>query len=102
MYQYYVKVVPTRYKHLDGREVASNQYSVTEHVRHLSPGSGRGMPGIYLYYQLSPLQAVFEERSQPVFRFLTSVCAIVGGSFTVMGIIDALVSSMMQITKALL
>ncbi len=40
MYQYYVKVVPTRYKYLAGNEIESNQYAVTEHMRHLSPGSG--------------------------------------------------------------
>jgi hypothetical protein len=45
MYQYYVKVVPTTYKPLRGKEIISNQFAVTEHLRHLSPGSGRGLPG---------------------------------------------------------
>jgi endoplasmic reticulum-Golgi intermediate compartment protein 3 len=40
MYQYYVKVVPTKYKYITGKEIESNQYAVTEHMRHLSPGSG--------------------------------------------------------------
>mmetsp|Transcript_739 Transcript_739/g.1224 ORF Transcript_739/g.1224 Transcript_739/m.1224 type:complete len:395 (+) Transcript_739:63-1247(+) len=97
MYQYYVKVVPTRYKYASGRTVESNQYSVTEHVRHLSPGSGRGMPGVYFYYQVSPLQAVFEEKQPSIFRFLTSLCAIVGGSFTVMGIIDSIFNAFLHI-----
>lgn len=96
MYQYYVKIVPTRYRFLDGREIESNQYSVTEHLRHLSPGSGRGMPGLYFYYQISPLQATFEEKRPSIFRFLTSACAIVGGSFTVMGIIDLILNSIMH------
>jgi hypothetical protein len=38
MYQYYIKVVPTVYQYLDKRQVDSNQYSVTEHMRHLAPG----------------------------------------------------------------
>jgi hypothetical protein len=42
MYQYYVKVVPTRYKGLGGAEIESNQYAVTEHMRHLSPGEYAG------------------------------------------------------------
>eukprot|EP01035_Chromulina_nebulosa_P019238 gene19238-25089_t len=84
MYQYYLKVVPTKYQHLDGKIVESNQYAVTEHMRHLDPGSGRGLPGVYFYYEVSPIQAVFEERRiGNIWRFLTSVCAIVGGSFTV-------------------
>lgn len=92
MYQYYIKVVPTRYKRLDGTEIESNQYAVTEHMRHLSPGSGRGLPGVYFYYELSPIQASFEESRKGFLRFLTSVCAIIGGVFTVMGLLDTFIS----------
>lgn len=43
MYQYYIKVVPTKYKTLNSATfIESNQYAVTEHMSHLSPGSGRG------------------------------------------------------------
>jgi endoplasmic reticulum-Golgi intermediate compartment protein 3 len=97
MYQYYVKVVPTRYQFADGREVQSNQYSVTEHMRHLAPGSGRGIPGLYFYYQVSPLHAVFEEKRPSVFRFFTSACAIIGGCFTVMGIVDLILNGCLQL-----
>ena len=90
MYQYYVKIVPTKYSYINGQEVRSNQYSVTEHMRHLAPGSGRGIPGVYFYYQVSPLHATFEERRPSIFRFFTSACAIVGGSYAVMGIADTL------------
>ena len=38
------------------------QYSVTEHMSHLSPGSGRGLPGIYFHYEVSPIHAIFEEK----------------------------------------
>jgi hypothetical protein len=93
MHQYYIKVVPTRYKRLDGSKVVSNQYSVTEHLRHLAPGSGGGLPGVYFYYDVSPIQAVFEENRRGFLPFLTSVCAIVGGAFTVMGLVEILVSS---------
>lgn len=99
MYQYYVKVVPTRYKKIDGQEIESNQYAVTEHMRHLSPGSGRGLPGIYFYYEISPIQAVFEEKRGGFLKFLCSVCAIVGGVFTVLGLIDSFIS---YITKLFL
>jgi hypothetical protein len=93
MYQYYVKIVPTVYEKFDGTEIESNQYSVTEHMRHLSPGSGRGMPGVYFYYQVSPISAHFVETRKPFMQFLTSTCAIIGGTFTVMGIIDVLVTN---------
>lgn len=95
MYQYYVKIVPTVYQKYDGTEIESNQYSVTEHMRHLSPGSGRGMPGVYFYYQVSPISAQFVEKRKSLMQFLTSTCAIIGGTFTVMGIIDIMVSNLL-------
>jgi hypothetical protein len=99
MHQYYVKIVPTVYKTVSGQSIVSNQYAVTEHLRHLSPGSGRGFPGLYFYYEISPIQATFEERrgSKGGFvRFLTNVCAIVGGSFTVMGLVDSFIATIMK------
>eukprot|EP00952_Eustigmatos_sp_NYUAD-ZCMA_P003033 13213-Eustigmatos_ZCMA.PRE.1 len=48
MYQYYLKVVPTVYRFLESEKapVHSNQYAVTEHLRHVNPGSNRGLPGM--------------------------------------------------------
>jgi len=90
MYQYYVKVVPTRYKFLSKRrkDLISNQYSVTEHLRHITPGSGRGLPGVWFFYEVSPVHATFEETRQGTLEFIASVCAILGGVFTVIGVID--------------
>jgi len=90
MYQYYVKVVPTKYKGLKMETaMSSNQYSVTEHLSHLAPGSGRGLPGVYFYYEVSPIQASIEEkRGSNFLRFLTSACAIIGGAYSVMGLVD--------------
>ena len=103
MYQYYVKIVPTSYLKLDGTEIESNQYSVTEHLRHLAPGSGRGMPGVYFYYQVSPISAKIVEKRKPFLEFLTSTCAIIGGTFTVMGIMDILLSNALSLfNKSLL
>merc|ERR1712146_527899 len=89
-------VVPTRYKELgQNEEISSNQYSVTEHLRHLAPGSGRGLPGVYFYYETSPVQAIFEETrggGRGFMRLLTNLCAIVGGTFTVMGLVDMLLN----------
>lgn len=31
VYQYYVKIVRTEYKYLNGKQISSNSYSVTEH-----------------------------------------------------------------------
>jgi len=94
MYQYYLQIVPTTYKYLDGRTIHTHQYSVTEHMRHVNPGSGRGLPGVFFFYEVSALHVVIEECRKGWIPFFTSVAAIVGGVVTIMGILDqALYSS---------
>uniref|UniRef100_A0A7S0GAV9 Endoplasmic reticulum vesicle transporter C-terminal domain-containing protein n=1 Tax=Proboscia inermis TaxID=420281 RepID=A0A7S0GAV9_9STRA len=91
MYQYYITIVPTMYKFLDGRVTETNQFHVTEHMRHVNPGSGRGLPGVFFFYEFSPLHVVFEESRRGWTHFFTGVCAAVGGVFTVMGIFDRII-----------
>ena len=45
--------------------------------------------GTYLF--LTRAQVMISERSSSFLHFLTSVCAIVGGVFTVSGIVDAFI-----------
>lgn len=99
MYQYYLKVVPTKYKPYGGKPaIVSNQYSVTEHVSHLMPGSGRGFPGVYFYYEVSPIQAVFKEKRGTYLKFIITCCAIIGGAFSVMRIVDMLLCRVTELT----
>ncbi|TYK15328.1 endoplasmic reticulum-Golgi intermediate compartment protein 3-like [Cucumis melo var. makuwa] len=56
MHQYFVKVVPTIYKNIRGRTVHSNQYSVTEHFKSVEFGSSQSIPGVFFYYDLSPVK----------------------------------------------
>jgi hypothetical protein len=94
MFQYFIKVVPTIYQALDGTYINTNQFSVTEHYRILAnkgESSGHGLPGVFFMYDLSPIMVKFTEKQRSFAHFLTSVCAIVGGVFTVAGIIDSLV-----------
>lgn len=88
MYQYYLQIVPTTYKTLSGRIIETYQYSVTEHMRHVTPGSGRGLPGVFFFYEVSALHVVIEEYRRGWIAFFTSLAAIVGGVVTVMGIVD--------------
>jgi hypothetical protein len=90
MYQYFVKVVPTIYTDIRGRKIHSNQFSVTEHFRE-PIGYPRPPPGVYFIYEFSPIKVDFTEENTSLLHFLTNICAIVGGIFTVAGIIDSFV-----------
>ncbi|GAB5364157.1 hypothetical protein AAMO2058_000944700 [Amorphochlora amoebiformis] len=103
MHQYYIKVVPTRYNYLNGKIVETNQFSVTDHLRilpniqTLKPGN---LPGVFVHYDFSPMRVEITESREPLSHFLTQLCAILGGVFTVAGIIDQMVyQSMKQIQK---
>jgi len=89
MYQYYFQVVPTTYHFLNGTTIQTNQYSVTEHLRHVDFGSMRGLPGVFFIYEVSPLHVkITESYRKGWIAFFTSVCAIVGGVVTLMGMVD--------------
>lgn len=89
MYQYYFQIVPTSYQYLNGTILYTNQYNVLEHLRHITPGSNRGLPGVFFFYEVSPLHIYVEETYHKGYiAFFTSVCAIIGGVVTLMGIID--------------
>lgn len=120
MQLYYVKVVPTTYD-VKGDQVVTNQYSVTEHIRRLTPdthephsakamanrvattksntvttkkahkdGTGK-KPCVYFFYELSPIMVKVSEKRKPFLHFITQLCAIVGGVFTVAGLVDKFV-----------
>ncbi|SGY84777.1 BQ5605_C009g05719 [Microbotryum silenes-dioicae] len=103
MIQYFLKVVSTKFIFLDGRELRTHQYSVTEYERDLSDKSGKdssghqtthgyaGVPGLFFNYDVSPMLVIHREERQSFAHFLTSTCAIVGGVLTVASLIDSFV-----------
>lgn len=98
MYQYFIKVVPTTYEHYSGSVLNTNQFSVTEHFKPISGGS-HGLPGVFFMYELSPIMVKFQEHRRSFAHFLTGVCAIVGGVFTVAGLVDSFIYTGMRSLK---
>ena len=46
-------------------------------------GGGGSLPGVFLNYELSPMRVRIEEKRNSLGHFLTRLCAIIGGVFTV-------------------
>ncbi|XP_029038334.1 endoplasmic reticulum-Golgi intermediate compartment protein 3 isoform X1 [Osmia bicornis bicornis] len=91
MFYHYIKIVPTTYVRADGSTLLTNQFSVTRHARQVPLFSGEsGMPGIFFSYELSPLMVKYTEKAKSFGHFATNLCAIIGGVFTVAGLIDSL------------
>ena len=89
-----LQIVPTLVKFKNGTSIQTNQYSVTEHLRHVNPGGGRVLPGVFFFYEISPLHVeIVEDYRKGYLGFFTSVCAIVGGVVTTMGMLDQMLYS---------
>ncbi|KAG0701390.1 Sec1-like protein [Suillus ampliporus] len=103
MYQYFLKVVSTQFRTLEGKMINTHQYSSTQFERDLTKASegenGQGVvtqhgvagsPGAYFNFEISPILVVHSETRQSFAHFLTSTCAIVGGVLTVAALLDSI------------
>ncbi|CAF1168829.1 unnamed protein product [Adineta steineri] len=91
LFHYYVKIVPSTYVFLNQTQLITNQYSVTKHkkaITNLFDSSDHQLPGAFFTYEISAIMVKFVEQKRSLARFLTSLCAIIGGVFTVSSLID--------------
>lgn len=84
IFEYYTKVVPTTYIPLDGKNV--NVYQFTANSNKIV---NQQMPSLYLRYDFSPVTVRYTETKESISHFLVQICAVVGGIFTVAGILDS-------------
>ena len=49
------------------------------------------LPAVYFRFDMSPVTVKFKQYKDNFLHFLIQICAIIGGIFSVTGIIDALV-----------
>ena len=94
VFQYFVKVVPTTYAPARGPQIHTHQYSVTDQFKSAhDPTKGFVLPGVFFIYDISPIMVKFTEKRTSFCALPRPLCAIVGGVFTVSGIIDSVIYS---------
>lgn len=91
VYQYFLKIVSTELRPLDDIPTYTNQYSVTQNDNNMKDGSAGGLPGVFFNIDISSMQITYRETRKSFGSFITGVLAIVGGVFTVAGLIDRVV-----------
>lgn len=90
VFQYFIKIVPTSYVS-DTLVIADTyQYACTEHKKESGSGSFI-LPGVFFMYDLNPIRVTISQTRAPLGQFLTRLCAVVGGIFTVSGLTDAVI-----------
>jgi len=98
-HEYIMRIVPTTYEELNQNKLVAYQYTYA-YRSHISFGhGGRVIPALWFRYDLNPITVRYHETRPPLYHFLTTVCAIVGGTFTVAGIIDSCIFSATEIFR---
>lgn len=95
MFHYYIKLVPTVFMGRWGSETYTNQYSVTDSARNVQVRSGElsGLPGVFIVYDFSPFLMRKTEKAKPWSYIFTSICAIIGGVFSIAMLVEMVVHS---------
>lgn len=86
IFEYYTKVVPTTYIPLDRPPL--HVYQFTANANKIN---NQQMPSLYLRYDFSPVTVRYQETKESASRFTVQICAVIGGVFTVAGVLDAMI-----------
>lgn len=86
-HEHYVKIVGTTFQYLDVGALQTYKYTTHSAKYH---GETR-FPLVKFHYDLSPMNVVVTEKYKPFYQFITSMFAIIGGVFTVFGLMDSVV-----------
>lgn len=95
-FEHYMQVVLTT---IVPRGSAANRYDAYEYTVHSHTFDTESIPEAKFTYDTSPVQIVVTEQRKKLYHFVTTTCAIVGGVFTVAGIVDALLHQSLRIAK---
>jgi thiol-disulfide isomerase/thioredoxin len=87
-YHHYIKVVST---HLnmgttEANSMVTYQFLEQSQIVYYDP---QNVPEARFSYDLSPMSVVVQKEGRKWYDYLTSLCAIIGGTFTTLGLIDA-------------
>jgi len=100
--KHYLKVVPFQYVFLDGERQHTYLYKANYNEykpRKLEWYEGMAdayvdtdlVPNAAFHYDISPVMVVMTEETQSFSSFVTKICAVIGGIYTVVGLLDNVV-----------
>ncbi|KAI8334489.1 endoplasmic reticulum vesicle transporter-domain-containing protein [Blakeslea trispora] len=97
MHQYFLKIVPTEFDFINGNHARTFQYSVSKQDQLVNQNGG--LPGVFFMLDYSPMRIIYSETRPTFGSFLTNVCGIIGGIFSVASIIDSTLYRAEKISK---
>lgn len=93
--EHYLQVVKTEVVMRSNRE----QLVEYEYTAHSSLVHSINLPVAKFHFELSPMQVLITENSKSFSHFITNVCAIIGGVFTVAGILESILHNTLRFVK---
>lgn len=99
-FHHYMKVVSTEVD-LGGRYSGDNSLLVYQMVQasQIMSYEENEVPEARFSYDLSPMAVVITRRGKHLYEFITSMCAIVGGTFTVVGLLNGFLHILFKAKK---
>ncbi|XP_074302449.1 protein disulfide-isomerase 5-4-like isoform X2 [Silene latifolia] len=93
--EHYLQVVKTEVRTSSGHTLVEEH----EYTAHSSLVHSPDIPVAKFHFELSPMQVLVMENPRSFSHFITNVCAIIGGVFTVAGILDSILHNTMRMVK---
>ncbi|KAL6530948.1 Protein disulfide-isomerase 5-4 [Orobanche hederae] len=93
--EHYIQVVKTEVISRKGYKLIEEY----EYTAHSSVAHSVNIPVARFHLELSPMQVVITENQKSFSHFITNVCAIIGGVFTVAGIVDSILHNTIRAMK---
>lgn len=90
-YHHYIKVVSTHMKMGGGSSLSTGLPTLYQFLEQsqIVYYTDVNVPEARFSYDLSPMSVIVEKEERKWYDYLTSLCAIIGGTFTTLGLIDA-------------
>ncbi|XP_076945031.1 protein disulfide-isomerase 5-3-like [Bidens hawaiensis] len=92
--EHYLQVVKTEVAGVSQKWIENYEYTV-----HTSLIHAPSIPAAKFHLEFSPMQVLITENSKPFSHFITNLCAIIGGVFTVAGILDSILYNTCKLAK---
>lgn len=92
--EHYLQIVKTEVESYRHKMVEEYEYTAHSSLVH-----SVDIPVAKFHFELSPMQVLITENSKSFSHFLTNICAIIGGVFTVAGILDSILHNTIRLVK---
>ncbi|CAN1318594.1 Protein disulfide-isomerase 5-4 [Linum perenne] len=97
--EHYLQVVKTEVVSSRGYREHKIIEEYYEYTAHSSLAESVDIPVAKFHFELSPMQVLITEIPKSFSHFITNVCAIIGGIFTVAGILDSILHNTLRLVK---